>query len=56
MKQFLRNVAMLSMVRLLMDMLLPEGAMRKIGDVIVGLVLMLSILLSMQRLLHGGWR
>ena len=54
MKMFLRHVAMLSMVRLLMDMLLPEGAMRKIGDVIMGLVLMLSMLGALQRLLHGG--
>ena len=55
MKAFLRNIAMMSLMRLLLDMLLPEGAMRRIGDVIVGLVLMLSILHALQRLLHGGF-
>lgn len=55
MKPFLRNVAMLSLMRLMMDLLLPEGAMRRICDVIVGLVLMLSMLGALQQLLHGGF-
>lgn len=55
MKAFLRNIAIMSLMRLLLDMLLPEGAMRRIGDVVVGLVLMLSMLRALQQLLHGGF-
>lgn len=54
MNAFLRNVAMLSLVRMLVDMLMPQGAMQKICDVIVGLALMLSILESLFAMVYGG--
>ena len=55
MKPFLRNIAMISLMRLMMDLLLPEGVMLRICDVIIGLVLMLSMLRALQQLLHGGF-
>jgi len=54
MKDFLRTVSMLGILRLLTDMLLPEGKMRRICDVILGLVLMRSMLEAAGMLLHGG--
>ncbi|MBR5232493.1 MAG: hypothetical protein IKW00_09665 [Clostridia bacterium] len=54
MKNFLRAVSMLGILRLLMDMLLPEGKMRCICDMILGLVLMRSLLEAARMLLHGG--
>ena len=35
MNGFLRRIALLSLLRLLVEMLLPEGAMRKMGDLIM---------------------
>lgn len=55
MNAFLRHLSLLSIVRLLVDMLLPEGALRKICDVILGLVLMLSMLRALEKILHGGF-
>lgn len=55
MNAFLRHLSLLSIVRLLVDMLLPEGALRKICDVILGLVLMLSMLRALGKILHGGF-
>lgn len=54
MNAFLRTLSLLGIVRLLMDMLLPQGSLHKICDVIMGLVLMLSMLRALDRLLHGG--
>lgn len=45
---------MLSILRLLADMLLPEGAMHKICDLAMGLILMLSMLEALRNLLVGG--
>lgn len=54
MNGFMRKIAMLSLLRLLVEMLLPEGALRRIGDLIMGLILMLSMLETLQALLYGG--
>ncbi|MBQ4552598.1 MAG: stage III sporulation protein AF [Clostridia bacterium] len=54
MNGFLRRIALLSLLRLLVEMLLPEGAMRKMGDLIMGLILMLSMLEALHALLYGG--
>lgn len=54
MNVFLRKIAMLSILRLLADMLLPEGAMHKICDLAMGLILMLSMLEALRNLLVGG--
>jgi len=54
MKEFLRTLAMLSLVRMAADVLLPDGAMRRISDVLIGLIQMLSMLRALERLLHGG--
>ena len=53
MNGFLRGVAMISLVRMLLDMLLPEGKMQRLCDVIVGLALMLSILESLFAMIYG---
>ena len=55
MKAFLRTIAMLSLVRLLVDMLAPEGATRRLCDMVLGFVLMLSMLRSAFSLLRGGF-
>ncbi len=55
MNDFLRSVAMLSLLRMAAEMLLPEGAMRKICDMLLGMLTMLSMLTALQRLLLA-WR
>lgn len=51
---FLRKIAMLSILRMLVEMLLPEGAMHKICDLTLGLILMLAMLQALKNLLDGG--
>lgn len=51
---FLRGIAMLSLVRLLVDMLAPEGNTRRFCDMALGFVLMLSMLRAARSLLQGG--
>lgn len=51
MRDFLRSVAMLSLLRMAAEMLMPEGAMRKICDVVLGLVTMLCMLTALRSLL-----
>ena len=46
---------MLSLIRLVAEMLLPEGNMRRMSDVIVGLILMLGMLQALKDVLHGGF-
>ena len=55
MNGFLRSIALLSVVRMMADMLLPEGAMRRICEVITGLILMQSMLQALMRILYGGF-
>ena len=55
MNGFLRSIALLSVIRMMVDMLLPEGAMRRICEVITGLVLMQSMLFALMRILYGGF-
>jgi len=54
MKAFLRSIAMLSLVRMIVDMLAPSDTMGRLCDVALGLVLMLSMLRAMVLLLQGG--
>lgn len=44
---------MLALVRLAADMLLPEGMMRKLCDVLLGLTMMLCMLRALRSLLLG---
>ena len=55
MNGFLRSIALLSVVRMMADMLLTDGAMRRICEVITGLILMQSMLLALMRILYGGF-
>lgn len=54
MNLFLRKIVMLSILRLLVEMLLPEGAMHKICDLTLGLILMHAMLQALKNLLNGG--
>lgn len=54
MNLFLRKIVMLSILRLLVEMLLPEGAMHKICDLTLGLILMHAMLQALKKLLNGG--
>ena len=54
MKDFLRGIAMLSLARMAFDMLLPEGKLRKLCDMMISLTLMLSMLRAITSFLHGG--
>ena len=54
MKSFLRTVSMLGVLQLMTDMLLPEGKMRRICDMILGLIMMRAVLEAARMLLHGG--
>lgn len=54
MKGFLRTIAMLSLLNLMVDTLLPQGAMHKLCDLILGLVLMLCMLCALKEMLFGG--
>ena len=53
MKAFLRSVGMLALLRMTVDMLLPDGATRRVCDTIVGLMTMLGMLTALRRLLLG---
>ena len=53
MNEFLRSVAMLSLLRMAAEMLLPEGAMRKLCDVLLGMMIMLCMLTALQKLFSG---
>ncbi|MBQ9299476.1 MAG: hypothetical protein IJ214_03080 [Clostridia bacterium] len=53
MKDFLRSVGMLSLLRMTAEMLLPEGAARKMCETLLGLLMTLSILSALGRLLPG---
>lgn len=53
MKNFLQMVIGLGMVRLLIDMALPDGEGRGYADLGVGLLMMLSMLRFFARLIRG---
>lgn len=53
MKAFLRSVGMLALLRMTVEMLLPEGATRRVCDTIVGLMTMLGMLAALRRLFTG---
>lgn len=54
MNGFLRRIAMLSLLRLMVDTLLPEGALHRLSDLIMGLIVMLLMLHALSSLLYGG--
>lgn len=54
MNAFLRNIAMLSLLRMAADMLMPSGTTRRLCDMVLGLSLMVSMLRAVLTLLRGG--
>lgn len=48
---FLKNISMLCLMRTAADMLLPEGNLRRICDMLLGLMVMLCMLEGMKRLM-----
>ena len=53
MNAFLRSVSMLSLLRMTIELLLPEGSTRRLCDMILGLAAMLCVLTALRRLLIG---
>ena len=53
MTDFLRRIMGLSLVRLLLDMLLPEGDSRRYADFGAGLCLTLCMLRALLRVIRG---
>ena len=53
MNAFLRGICMLSLMRMAVEMLLPEGAARRLCDMILGLMGMLCVLRGLRELLLG---
>ncbi|MBQ9197320.1 MAG: hypothetical protein IJ157_08750 [Clostridia bacterium] len=51
MKDFLRSVGMLALLRMTADMLLPEGGTRKMCETMLGFMMTLGILSALGRLL-----
>ena len=54
MNAFLRNVAMLCILRMAVEMLLPAGATRRLCDMTLGLMVMHAMLRAVGALLRGG--
>jgi len=54
MSGFLREITGLCLMRLLMEMLLPEGECRRYAEAGIGLMLMICMLHALQSLLRGG--
>lgn len=53
MNDFLRRIALLSLVRMAAEMLLPDGKCRSLCDMLLGLIVMLNMLYALRGLL--GW-
>ena len=53
MSLFLKQLTGLCLIRLLMDLMLPEGESRRYADLGMGLVQMLHMLGALMRLLEG---
>lgn len=53
MNAFLRSVSMLSLLRMTVEMLLPEGNTRRLCDTILGLAAMMCVLTALKQLLFG---
>ena len=53
MNAFLRRISMLCLMRMAADMVLPDGTMRRICDVLMGLMVMLCMLEALLALLTG---
>ena len=49
----MRGVALLSLLRMAADLLLPEGKAHRLCDTLLGLMVMLCMLRELQRLLLG---
>ena len=54
MTDFLHKMAGLCLIRLLMEMMLPEGDMKSYGEWGVGLMMMLCMLRLLARLFQGA--
>ena len=54
MTDFLHQMAGLCLMRLVMEMMLPEGDMKGYGEWGVGLMMTLGMLRLLSRLLQGG--
>ena len=55
MDEFLRSVALVALLRMAAGLLLPEGALRKLCDMLLGLVTTLCMMGALSRLL-SGWK
>lgn len=53
MKEFLLTTVGLSLIRLIMDLVLPEGEIRRYTDLGAGLMMMLCMLRALIRLTGG---
>lgn len=53
MKEFLQNIVGLCLMRLLMEMALPEGDARRYADLGAGLCLMVCMLRALRQTLRG---
>lgn len=51
MKEFLTQTIVLSLLRLMMDLMLPENDLKRYVDLGAGLCMMLSMLFALQRML-----
>ncbi len=53
MNGFLRSVSLLALLRMTVGLLLPEGGVRRLCDLLLGMVVMLGTLNAFRRLLTG---
>lgn len=53
MKEMLMQTVSLSLLRLIMDLILPEGDAKRYADLGVGLCVMLCLLRTFSRLFHA---
>lgn len=53
MKEFLMQTTALSLIRLLMDLMLPENDLKRYADLGAGLCMMLCMLATLRRLLQA---
>lgn len=53
MKEWIAQTAALSLIRLMMDLMLPEGDAKRYADLGVGLCVMLCLLRTFSRLFHA---
>ena len=53
MKEMILQSAALALIRMIMDLILPESDLKRYADLGAGLCMMLCMLQSLQRMLHS---